>query len=199
MCKLASFWHNPSTGDIAVSILDQHDETAKALKLNEKVWREGHYLPSGEIECRVAPEDHITQEECNARLKSRFPTFVYFLSWALEEICKNGKYDGSLYLSSLTSAAGLKLPREISGSLDLRSLTSAAGLKLPEKCGYLDLSSLTSAAGLKLPREISGYLYLSSEVKAEYQAMIDKMKDKASRRKAKSETKTGTSCAKAEI
>ena len=152
MCKLASFWHNPSTGDIAVSILDQHDETAKALKLNEKVWREGHYLPRGEIECRVAPEDHITQEECNARLKSRFPTFVYFLSWALEEICKNGKYDGSLYLSSLTSAAGLKLPREI-----------------------------------------SGYLYLSSEVKAEYQAMIDKMKDKASRRKAKSETKTGTS------
>ena len=162
MCKLASFWHNPNTGDIAVSVLDQHDATAKALKLNEKIWREGHYLPNGEIECRVAPEDHATQDECNARLKARFPTFIEFFNWALGEVCKDGVFSGALYLNSLTSAAGLKLPTEISGSLDLSSLTSAAGLKLPtEISGYLYLNSLTSAAGLKLPTKC-GALHLNS-------------------------------------
>src|SRR3989344_2901539 len=47
------------------------------------------------------------------------------------------------------------------GTLDLSHLTSAEGLKLPETIGgHLDLSGLTSAEGLKLPETVSGYLYL---------------------------------------
>ena len=69
---------------------------------------------------------------------------------------------GDLYLDSLTSAEGLKLPEKI-GSLYLDSLTSAEGLKLPEKIsGILYLNSLTSAEGLKLPEKISGILNLDS-------------------------------------
>ena len=47
------------------------------------------------------------------------------------------------------------------GDLYLDSLTSAEGLKLPEKIGSLYLDSLTSAEGLKLPEKIGGGLYLS--------------------------------------
>ena len=77
-------------------------------------------------------------------------------------------YYDNLYLNSLTSAEGLKLPDIINGDLDLSSLTSARGLKLPDTVnGYLDLSSLTSARGLKLPNTIKGTLDLSSLTSAE--------------------------------
>ena len=150
MCKFISFFHRPDNGDIAVFNLESHSDTQAKLELNEKLWREGHYLPSGQIVCRVAPTDKITEQECNERLKNHYPLFVEFFNWAMGETCKNGIYVGSLDLRSLTSAAGLKLPNEIGGYLDLSSLTSAAGLKLPAKCGYLDLSSLTSAEKEKL-------------------------------------------------
>jgi hypothetical protein len=163
MCQFISFFHRPDNGDVAIFDLTSHSNTQAKLSLNEKLWREGHYLPSGQIVCRVAPDDKITEQECNERLKNHYPSFVEFFNWAMGETCKIGIYSGSLDLSSLTSAAGLKLPNKISGYLDLRSLTSAAGLKLPnEISGSLDLSSLTSAAGLKLPNEISGFLYLRS-------------------------------------
>ena len=75
---------------------------------------------------------------------------------------------GSLYLSGLTSAEGLELPKEIGGSLYLSGLTSAKGLKLPEKIGgNLYLGGLTSAKGLKLPEKIGGYLDLSGLTSAE--------------------------------
>ena len=77
-------------------------------------------------------------------------------------------YYDNLYLNSLTSAEGLKLPDIINGDLDLSSLTSARGLKLPDTVnGYLDLSSLTSARGLKLPNTIKGTLDLRSLTSAE--------------------------------
>jgi len=86
-----------------------------------------------------------------------------------EALRENIKYHyGSLDLSSLTSAEGLKLPETINGSLDLSSLTSAEGLKLPETVnGSLNLSSLTSAEGLKLPETVNGSLYLGSLTSAE--------------------------------
>ena len=76
MCRMASFFHNPATGEIKIYKLDSHSETEQALKLDLKIWREGHYLPTGEVECRiVVPEDRVTMNECNERLLSRFPTF----------------------------------------------------------------------------------------------------------------------------
>jgi hypothetical protein len=150
MCQFISFFHRPDNGDVAVFNLESHSDTQAKLELNEKLWREGHYLPNGTIVCRVAPADKITEQECSERLKNHYPSFVEFFNWSMGETCKNGIYSGYLDLSSLTSAAGLKLPTKC-GSLDLRSLTSAAGLKLPtEISGYLDLSSLTSAEKEKL-------------------------------------------------
>ena len=179
MCQFISFFHRPDNGDVAIFDLTSHSNTQAKLSLNEKLWREGHYLPSGQIVCRVAPDDKITEQECNERLKNHYPSFVEFFNWAMGETCKIGIYSGSLDLSSLTSAAGLKLPNKISGHLDLRSLTSAAGLKLPNKIsGYLDLRSLTSAAGLKLPNEISGSLYLSSLTSAEKEKLTKRRKNK---------------------
>ena len=61
---------------------------------------------------------------------------------------------GGLYLGSLTSAEGLKLPEQIGGGLYLNSLTSAEGLKLPEQIGGdLRLGSLTSAEKNKLKKQ----------------------------------------------
>ena len=71
-------------------------------------------------------------------------------------------FKGDLYLSDLTSAEHLVLPKKVIGDLYLDSLTSAEGLVLPEKIGgYLDLDNLTSAEGLVLPEEIGGYLGLN--------------------------------------
>ena len=75
---------------------------------------------------------------------------------------------GDLYLSSLTSAEGLKLPESVGGDLNLGNLTSAEGLKLPESVGGgLYLTNLTSAEGLKLPESVGGYLNLNSLTSAE--------------------------------
>ena len=75
---------------------------------------------------------------------------------------------GDLYLGSLTSAEGLKLPESIAGDLNLGSLTSAEGLKLPESIGGgINLHDLTSAEGLKLPKSIAGNLDLYSLTSAE--------------------------------
>ena len=73
------------------------------------------------------------------------------------------KIVGNLYLSGLRSAEGLKLPDKVGGLLLLSGLTSAEGLKLPDKIGRnLYLESLISAEGLKLPTEIGGNIYLTS-------------------------------------
>ncbi len=113
MCKMASFFHNPNTGDIKVWDLVGHNETAEHLGLDMKYWREGHYLPDGTVECRVIKIDKYSQKYCNERLKCRFPTFKRFLRWALKQ-----SIDGSLYLRGC-DVKGLKLPESIDGSLYL--------------------------------------------------------------------------------
>ena len=125
MCQFISFHHRPDNGDIAVSVLDSHADTEKNLSLDLKLWREGHYLPDGNIECRVASDDRVTQEECNIRLKKRFPTFVKFFNWCMKETGQEEAFSGSLNLRGLTSAKGLVLPKSIGGWLNLRGLTSA--------------------------------------------------------------------------
>src|SRR3989304_1230697 len=103
MCEFISFFHRPDNGDIAVYDLTSHSKTQEELKLNN-LWREGHYKPDGSIECRVVEGDKTTQIECNERLKNSYPTFQDFLVYVLNKLPDN--YTGSLYLSSLTSAAG---------------------------------------------------------------------------------------------
>ena len=138
MCRLASFFHNPKTGDIAVFDLVHHETTATELKLNQKIWREGHYLPNGKIECRVIDDDHITMDECNERLRSRFPTFKDFFNWAIIESKSNLEFNGDLDLLGC-DLKGLTLPQSIGGSLDL-SGCDLKGLTLPQSIGgSLDL------------------------------------------------------------
>ena len=110
MCKFASFFHNPLTGDIAVSVLDSHGETEKKLSLSPKIWREGHYLPTGEIDLRLAEDDRVDRAEYEESFRVRFPTFKSFLIWALGEI--GGTIGGSLYVSGC-DLKGVTLPKAI--------------------------------------------------------------------------------------
>lgn len=119
MCRLVSFLHRPDNGDIAVYDLTSHSETQKKLNLQEPLWCEGHYLPSGEIECRVTDKNRKTKEECEERLRNRFPTFSDFFVWAISQ-------------DEIISSDGF----------DLRGLTSLpSGVKFPAECGYLYLRS----------------------------------------------------------
>ena len=145
MCEMASFFHLPATGEIKVWDLMGHGETEKELKLDLKIWREGHYEPNGKIELRFTDTNRVDRVEYETAFRNRFPTFISFLNWGFSEIGE--KYSGWLDLSGLTSADGLKLPSSISGWLDLRALTSADGLTLPSS--------------------INGSLYLSDSVRAE--------------------------------
>jgi hypothetical protein len=184
---MASFFHNPMTGEILIYDLNSHSNTEKHLKLNPKgPFREGHYLPSGKVECRVVEgEDLVSQETCNKLLKSRFPTFLSFFRWAvanggkiidgklnlngLKEIDKEGleipESVTDLSLNSLKSAEGLEITKGVT-DLWLDSLKSAKGLKIPEGVEYLYLNSLKSAEGLKIHKGVE-YLHLYSLTSAE--------------------------------
>jgi len=156
MCQFASGFFNPKSMVVKVHDLSSHSDTQKVLKLGDgpepNGWREFHYLPTGEIECRALPVDDKTSAQCAEELRERWPTFVDFFNWSMKQVCEDGKYGGWLDLSSLTSAEGLTLPSSIGGWLDLSSLTSAEGLTLPSSIGGgLYLRSLTSAEGLTLP------------------------------------------------
>ncbi len=160
MCKMASFFHNPLTGEVVVKDLTSHGNTEKALNLNLNIWREGHYTPEGEIELRFNDTDRVDKVEYETAFKNRFPSFVSFLNFAFDVIGRE-YYNGSLSLNGLTSAKGLVLPKSIGGWLSLDGLTSAKGLVLPKSIGgSLYLNGLTSAKGLVLPKSIGGWLYL---------------------------------------
>ena len=162
MCKFISFLHRPDNGDIAVWDLNSHSNTQNKLNLREPLWCEGHYLPDGEIVCRVHDMSRAACDECGERLRNKFPSFGSFANWCFSQ---NIKMIKCLYLGSLTSAKGLTLPQGIE-TLDLGSLTSAQGLTLPQGIKWLDLSSLTSAKGLTLPQGIE-WLYLRSLTSAQ--------------------------------
>ena len=153
MCRMASFLFNPKTLAVKVADLESHSNTAKILNLSDgpkpNGWREGHYLPTGEIVCNVLDVDSHTKSECESSIKAQWPSFIKFLNWAFTEkpvidVLKKG--GGGLDLSGLTSAKDLKLPTSIGGWLDLRGLTSAKDLKLPTSIGGgLDLSDSVRA------------------------------------------------------
>jgi len=127
MCRFISFWHNPDTGDIKVQDLTGHSETAEALGLADKVWREGHYLPDGTVECRVLDTDRKTSKECEDRILSKWPTFIEFWKMCIE---KGGVVSGHLDLSDCPGLKSLPENLKVNGPLDLEGCT---GLKaLPE-------------------------------------------------------------------
>ena len=118
MCRLASFKYRPDTQEIAVFAITSHGETEKELNLNVKLWHDGHYLPDGSIECRL-PE-HNRDASMEAYIKDRWPTFVEFYLWALEQHGQDKHYKGDLDLSSLTTIPDwFTLPASIGGWLFL--------------------------------------------------------------------------------
>jgi hypothetical protein len=159
MCRFISFLYRPDNGDITIYDLTSHSNTQHKLGLVEPLWCEGHYFPSGEIECRVNDKNRATKEACEERVKSRFPAFFDFFFWAIsqEGIVSEDGFD----LSGLTTIpAGTVFPKEF-GSLDLSGLTTIpAGTVFPKECDSLYLKGLTTIpAGTVFPKEC-GSLYL---------------------------------------
>ena len=156
MCKMASFFHRKTDGmglEIKVWDLCGHGETQEHLKLTDKAgWFEGHYLPDGEVVCRIPDgEDKERAEE----VKRRYPTFNAFLQWCFTQEINTG---GSLDLRDC-DLKGIKLPDSIGGWLDL-GCCDLKGIKLPDSIGgSLDLSGC-DLKGIKLPDSIGGRLYL---------------------------------------
>ena len=132
MCKFIYFFHTPNELgdiDIVVSYLSSHWDTEKKLKLNNKVWYEGHYTPSGDIYLRF-PDDNKKPENYNEHFRNRFPTFVSFFNWCIVETKQTEKFCGSLDVGGC-DLKGIKLPTSICGSLYVRGC-DLKGIKLPE-------------------------------------------------------------------
>jgi hypothetical protein len=96
-----------------------------------------HYLTDGTVECRVLPEDEISQETCNKLIKSRFPTFIDFYNWCIQN---GGEARGVVDLSSLESLPeGVSFP--MAEWVDLSSLELLPeGVSFP-MAEWVDLSS----------------------------------------------------------
>ena len=156
MCKMASFLYKNSEAngvEIAVYKLDSHSDTQRALKLTEKMgWFEGHYTPSGEIECR---KPNGIDNDAMAEIKRRYKNFNAFLKWALKQ---NVDFSGWLNLNGC-DLKGVKLPASIGGGLDL-SGCDLKGVKLPDSFGGTLYLSGCNLKGVKLPASIGGWLDL---------------------------------------
>ena len=153
MYRFISFWHNPDTGDIKVSDLTSHSRTAEALGLDDKVWREGHYLPNGSVKCRVLDTDRKTSKECEDRLLSKWPTFIEFWEMCIEKggevnrtidlrdcpglrvLPENLKVNGSLYLSGCPGLRALPENLTVKGTLYLNDCPALKSLPENLKAG----------------------------------------------------------------
>ena len=156
MCKTASFIMNPKTKDIKVWDLCGHSETYEHYGLSDDEkpngYRECHYTPAGEIECRMLDIDSITSEEAAEYIKEKYPSFKEFFN------SFSSMSGGSLDLSGC-DLKWIKLPETIGGYLNL-SGCDLKGIKLPETIGgFLNLSGC-DLKGIKLPETIGGSLYL---------------------------------------
>ena len=178
---------NPNITDIPANGLEgaMSDEEIEKLKIAEEerldplkriiAWAKKYYLgdedwvkenfefnDDGSVICNTDLDlDFITELDFPEIIKY-VRGYIYLNSLISAKGLKlPDKIEGNLFLKSLTSAEGLKLPDKIEGDLFLKSLTSAEGLNLPDKIYNLFLSGLTSAEGLKLPKEIRGSLFLN--------------------------------------
>ena len=91
MCRFISFFHRPDNGDVAVYDLTSHGNTEQHLNLNLNLWREGHWLPDGNLGCRT-DKDRTSSEKCNERILARYGNFWNFYSWCIKQnvICSGG-------------------------------------------------------------------------------------------------------------
>ena len=129
MCQFISFFHRPDTGDIAVYDVTSHAKTEEHLSLNKNLWREGHWLPDGELVCRVLLEDKSTAEECADRMKDKYPAFIDFFEWIFDGTKKITASDPDITIN-LRGCDLSKLktwPDKIGGSLYL------SGCKIDKK------------------------------------------------------------------
>ena len=156
MCRLASFVYkfNDVTREIDVVThgdLQSHSELQRATGKTEAAgYCAGHYLPSGEIECRTIEGRNIAAEE---EIKAKWTRFVDFFNERMPQ-----SVGGSLDLSGC-DLKGVKLPQSVGGSLYLRDC-DLKGVKLPQSVGgSLDLDGC-DLKGLKLPQSVGGWLYL---------------------------------------
>ena len=160
MCQFASGFFKPDTMEVKIADLNSHSETARILGLIDdetpNAWREFHYVPTGEIQCRTLPQDQHSRRECEDAVRARWPRFVEFLNWCFGEDSYIG---GSLDLRGC-DLKGVKLPESIGGWLDLHGC-DLTGVKLPKSIrGEIDLSGC-DLTGVNLPKSIGGWLYLS--------------------------------------
>lgn len=86
MCDFASAFINPATFDVRVHDVLSHENTAIELGLEDgpkpNGWREMHYRPDGEIECRCLEVDKHTSDVCVDVVRQKWPTFSDFIEWA---------------------------------------------------------------------------------------------------------------------
>jgi hypothetical protein len=126
MCQFISFLYRPDNGDVAVYDLTSHSNTQDKLGLKEPLWCEGHYLPNGEIVCRVTDKNGAKGSECAERLKGRYLSFYDFLEFALKQ-----EIGGGLDLRGCDLSKVKSWPKEIGGGLDL-SGCDLSKVKIPE-------------------------------------------------------------------
>ena len=101
MCQFASFIFKPDTMEVRIADLNHHAQTYERLGLKDGPepdgWREGHYMPSGEIQCRVIDGDSVTATHAVEIVRAQWSTFPKFFEWAVSEL---GGVVGDLDLSS---------------------------------------------------------------------------------------------------
>lgn len=151
MSKMASFFHNPTTGDVRVWDLTGHDETRKKLRLDNSHWREGYYLPNGTVDCRVSENDNHDGEYYNKRLKRRFPTFYKFFNWALiQEI----KPVTTLELYECKYVSEVMLPGSLT-TLELWYCGDVSGMMLPDNLTMINIRDCDNVSGLEFPASLA--------------------------------------------
>ena len=132
MCEFASGFLRPTESlEVKIADLNGHGETQNILDLPDTDtpdgWREWHYTPDNKVEVRVLPQDTLTARQCQSGIKARWPNFIDFLNWAMNQA---SYVKGSLYLRGC-DLKGIKLPTTVGGSLYL-SGCDLNGIKLPK-------------------------------------------------------------------
>ena len=160
MCRAFSFFHRPDNGDIVVYDITSHSGTSDHLKLNLKLWREGHWIPqTDELECRILADDHATSVECAERMRTRFASVWDFYAWAAsQEVISSNNLD----LRGCDLSKVKAWPKSIGGSLDLSGCDLSKVKAWPKSIGGgLDLSGCDLSKVKAWPKSIGGSLDLS--------------------------------------
>lgn len=131
MCKFASGFFKPDTMEIRLWDLNSYDKTAEHFGIVDSPqpndWREFHYTPTGEIECRVLDVDAHTKQECESAMWAKWPDFGAFL---------------------------LALPQKLTETLNLIDVKLPAGLVIPASVTTLYLGWAKVPAGLVIPKRL---------------------------------------------